>query len=130
MVTILISEPTAERLGEDFATRRLLQLGQRDSSQALQVFELAADKPANWADMKRRYEAALALDEEQPAWRAALARALLEHGLAAEAVTALLEAVALDGTNIALRVALADAQGAAGDTNAAIRTLQEYISLL
>lgn len=81
MVKVLITEPTAERLGDDFSTRRLCRLDQADHGQGLQVFELAADTPANWADMKRQYETALdAYDRgDLPTATRLLATLLSEH---------------------------------------------------
>lgn len=56
---ILITQSTAAQLDEGFATRRLLPLSTSDSAVPIELFELAADIPADWVEIKRRYAAAL-----------------------------------------------------------------------
>jgi class 3 adenylate cyclase len=54
---VLISEATAMQLDETFSTRRLGKLESRELP--TQLYELAADPPADWPETKRRYETAL-----------------------------------------------------------------------
>ncbi len=78
---ILITASTAAQLDVEFATRRLLSLSMGESAQPLDLFELAADVPADWAEMKRRYELALdAYDRgDIPSATRLLAKILASH---------------------------------------------------
>jgi adenylate cyclase len=81
MVRVLITDTTAERLPGDLATRRLCRLDDANHQQPIQIFELAADVPGDWSDMKRRYESALdAYDRgDLPTATRLLAKLLSDH---------------------------------------------------
>lgn len=81
MVKVLITNTTAERLDDSFSTRRLGRLDSAAREAPLQLFELAADSPADWSDMKRRYETSLdAFDRgDFPTATRLLAKLLSEH---------------------------------------------------
>jgi adenylate cyclase len=81
MVKILVTDTTVERLPDDLATRRLFRLDNANGEQPIHLFELAADTPADWPDMKRRYESALdAYDRgDLPTATRLLAKLLSDH---------------------------------------------------
>ncbi|MBP90798.1 MAG: hypothetical protein CMJ64_29490 [Planctomycetaceae bacterium] len=81
MVKILITDTTAERLPDDLPTRRLCRLDDANREQPIQIFELTADTPADWSDMKRCYESALdAFDRgDLPTATRLLAKLLSDH---------------------------------------------------
>jgi class 3 adenylate cyclase len=78
---ILITNSTAGQLDEEFATRRLIDLSMRESADPIELFELAADVPADWVEMKRRYDSALnAYDKgDIPTATRLLAKILSDH---------------------------------------------------
>lgn len=78
---ILITQATAANLDDNFATRRLLNLTTSESTDPIELFELAADVPDDWVEMKRFYELALnAYDEgDVPNATRLLAKILAEH---------------------------------------------------
>ncbi len=59
MVKILITGATAAKLDEGFSTRRIGRLEHAPDAAEIELFELAVDVPPDWAEVKRRYEAAL-----------------------------------------------------------------------
>lgn len=81
MAKVLISGTTAERLDQEFSTRRLIRLDNEGSETSVQVFELAADAPSDWSDIKRRYESALDAYERSdlPTATRLLAKILSDH---------------------------------------------------
>jgi adenylate cyclase len=78
---ILITQTTAAYLDDDFATRRLLNLDTSESTDPIELFELAAEVPDGWVEMKRCYELALnAYDEgDVPNATRLLAKILADH---------------------------------------------------
>jgi len=78
---ILITQTTAAMLDDGFATRRLLNLTTSEATEAIELFELAADVPADWVEMKRCYELALdAYDKgDVPNATRLLAKILTDH---------------------------------------------------
>ncbi len=57
--TLLITGETCQRIGSEFATRRLCRVRLVNLEEAIDLYELVAEPPPNWADLKTGYEAAL-----------------------------------------------------------------------
>src|SRR5262249_29288637 len=62
-VPLLITGPTRQELGDEFAVRRLCLVRVVNMRQPVVLYELAPTGVAGWADLKGRYEAALAAFE-------------------------------------------------------------------
>lgn len=78
---IMITGETKSYLGDEFATRQLNDLIDKQSSNSFEMFEIMADPPEDWTEMKRRYEAAVEAynKEDFPTAVSLLAKILTVH---------------------------------------------------